>query len=162
MGDPASAKAALRREMRAVRLALDDHAGRSDAIWSFVDRLRPVRSATTIMAFDSIRGEPLTASFIERHRSIGQTVRLPEDIPPPDPADMDVVLVPATALTLFGDRLGQGGGWYDRFLVGIGPECTTVGVCFYEQLVDELPTETHDIPLDVVVTERGAHWAEGR
>ncbi len=152
----------MRREMRAVRLALDDPVGRSDAIWGFVDQLEPVRAAATIMAFDSIRGEPITAPFIERHRSMGQIVRLPEDVPPPDPADVDVVLVPATALTSSGDRLGQGGGWYDRFLVGRRPDCTTVGVCFHAQLVDELPTEPHDITLDVVVTERGAHWVGGR
>lgn len=143
--------------MRAVRRSLDDHAGRSDAIWSAVDDLESVRTAGTIMAFASIHGEPLTASFIERHRSMGQSVLLPEDVPPPDPSVVDVVLVPAVALTLGGDRLGQGGGWYDRFLAEVGAGCTTIGVCFAVQLVDDLPIECHDVRLDVVVTERGVH-----
>jgi 5-formyltetrahydrofolate cyclo-ligase len=148
--------------MRAVRRALDDHPGRSDAIWTAVDELDEVRTASTIMAFTSIHGEPLTAGFIERHRSMGQTVALPEDAPPPDPASVDVVLVPATALTPHGDRLGQGGGWYDRFLADVDPGCTKIGVCFDAQLVEELPTEPHDVRLDVVVTELGAHRTDGR
>jgi 5-formyltetrahydrofolate cyclo-ligase len=81
-------------------------------------------------------------------------VHLPEDEPPPDPRSIDVVIVPGTAFTAAGDRLGQGGGWYDRFLARVRPDCVTIGVGFAPQLVSELPVEDHDIRLDLVVTDR--------
>ena len=59
-------------------------------------------------------------------------VAVPED--DVDPAWPDVVIVPGLAFTSTGRRLGQGGGWYDRFLVGVRDDCVTVGVCFHEQL----------------------------
>jgi 5-formyltetrahydrofolate cyclo-ligase len=68
-----------------------------------------------------------------------------------------VVIVPGVAFTRDGDRLGQGGGWYDRFLAGVRPDCTVIGVCFDEQLVDQLPTEPHDVSLACVVTPTTIH-----
>ena len=65
------------------------------------------------------------------------------------------MIVPGLAFTSAGDRLGQGGGWYDRFLADVRPECRTIGVGFVEQIVDALPVEDHDIRLDHVVTESG-------
>lgn len=67
-----------------------------------------------------------------------------------------VLLVPALAATPLGDRLGQGGGYYDRLLSALsatdrgGP----LRVCLVgpDELVDELPRESHDEPVDVVVT----------
>ena len=85
----------------------------------------------------------------------GKTVALPEDDPPPDPATVDVVIVPGLAFTVAGDRLGQGGGWYDRFLPRTRPGCTTIGVGFEPQLVESIPTEPHDVRLDVVITDAG-------
>ncbi len=87
-------------------------------------------------------------------------VAVPEsDVEPTWP---DLVIVPGLAFTADGGRLGQGGGWYDRFLSRIRPDCTTVGVCFVEQLLDALPTEPHDIAVDHVVTEHGLAGGAGR
>lgn len=155
-------KAALRTEMRAVRRALSDQDLRSEAIWRQVESLDAVRSSNVVMAFDSVPGEPLTARFVARRRAAGQLVVMPEDEPPPDAAQVDVVLVPGIAFTIEGDRLGQGGGWYDRFLAGVDSNCTTIGVGFEIQIVDALPTEAHDITLDAIVTERRTHWVANR
>ena len=46
-----------------------------------------------------------------------------------------------------------GGGWYDRLLPGLRPDCLTVGVGFDIQLRPELPTERHDVGVQCVVTE---------
>ena len=59
------------------------------------------------------------------------------------------------AFTAAGDRLGQGGGWYDRFLSACAADCAAIGVCFAEQVVDSLPVEVHDVTMDHVVTDRG-------
>lgn len=73
-----------------------------------------------------------------------------------DPSVLDVVVVPGLAFTTSGLRLGQGGGHYDRFLARLRPDCITVGVGFAEQLVDAIPTEPHDVRLDLVVTDSPA------
>ena len=148
-------KKALRRQMRELRRGLPDLEDRSQRLWSFVQALPEVVEARVVMAFDSVRGEPITAPFITWCRLHGKTVMLPEDEPPPDPTHVDVVIVPGTAFTPGGDRLGQGGGWYDRFLPQVRPSCRTIGVCFDVQLVGELPVEPHDVQLDLVVTDAG-------
>ena len=60
---------------------------------------------------------------------------------------------PGLAFTADGRRLGQGGGHYDRFLPRLRAGCVTIGAAFAEQLVDDLPTEPHDVRLDLVVTD---------
>lgn len=103
------------------------------------------------MAFDSIPGEPETAEFVLWCRERGITVVMPEE--DPDPTSLDVVVVPGVAFTTAGERLGQGGGWYDRYLPRLRSTCLTVGVGFAEQVVDSLPTEAHDVMLDSVITD---------
>jgi 5-formyltetrahydrofolate cyclo-ligase len=106
------------------------------------------------MVFTSIPGEPDTAPFIAWCVERGKRIVVPED--QPDPTSVDVVIVPGVAFTPDGARLGQGGGWYDRFLTAVRPDCTTIGVGFDAQVVHDLPTEPHDIRLDCIVTESGA------
>jgi 5-formyltetrahydrofolate cyclo-ligase len=155
MTDVTGAKRELRRTMRAMRRALPHQAVLSERLWSHARALPEVVGATTVMVFDSVPGEPITAPFIEWCRSQGKTVAIPEDDPPIDPMAVDVVIVPGLAFTRAGDRLGQGGGWYDRFLPRIRPDCATVGVGFQRQLVEVLPTEEHDVALSIVVSEVG-------
>ena len=70
-------------------------------------------------------------------------------------SEIGVVLVPGVAFTKTGLRIGRGGGFYDRFLarlLGLGEARPVfVGVCFSEQIVDDLPCEAHDVPMDLVV-----------
>ena len=69
--------------------------------------------------------------------------------PAVDPSIIDLVIVPGVAFTLDGGRLGHGKAYYDRFLPLA--RAVTIGACFDEQLVDELPMEPHDVRLDRVV-----------
>lgn len=69
-----------------------------------------------------------------------------------DPHEIELVLVPGTAFDEACGRLGMGGGFYDRLLTRLGPEALAVGLAFDEQLVAEVPAETHDVPLSAVVT----------
>ncbi len=70
--------------------------------------------------------------------------------PPVDLATIDVILVPGVAFDREGIRLGYGGGFYDRLLAEL--DRPTLGLCFADLHVDELPREPHDQPVDVVVT----------
>ncbi len=69
------------------------------------------------------------------------------------PAELDAVLVPALAFDRRGHRLGRGGGFYDRFLGALPPRVTTIGIAFSVQLLNAIPTDPHDRPVDVIVTE---------
>ena len=65
-----------------------------------------------------------------------------------DPAAL--VLMPGLAFTENGDRMGYGGGFYDKFLAK-EPDHPTVALCYGFQMVDALPTEEYDIPVDCVL-----------
>jgi len=72
----------------------------------------------------------------------------------PWPVEMiDLIITPAMAFDRKGNRLGRGGGFYDRFLAAPGMEATTCGLAFSEQLVDELPVNKHDYAVDMLVTD---------
>jgi len=71
----------------------------------------------------------------------------------------DVVIVPGVGFTRAGDRLGRGGGHYDRLLAHCA--AASIGVAFDIQLVGELPTEPHDRGVDLVVTP-GGMWRRAR
>jgi len=77
----------------------------------------------------------------------------PPDAPRADPADIDLVIVPGACFDEGGNRLGYGGGYYDRFLPRAG-RAATVGVAFEAQVVPAVPPAEHDVPLGAVVTER--------
>lgn len=65
----------------------------------------------------------------------------------------DVVVAPALAVNARGQRLGQGGGYYDRALAAIDRDRTTVVVTvFDDEVIGDLPVEPHDLGGHVVVT----------
>ncbi len=74
----------------------------------------------------------------------------------PVPIDLiDLVIVPGIGFTPTGLRIGRGLGFYDRFLAQpdfIGRSC---GMAFEEQVIEDLPTLDHDVPLSMLVSERG-------
>ena len=71
---------------------------------------------------------------------------------------LSILLVPIVGIDREGYRLGQAGGYYDATLSAMKHrlQAKTIGVGFACQLVDRLPHEAHDIPLDGFVSERGA------
>lgn len=76
-------------------------------------------------------------------------------LPQASPETIDVVVVPGSVFDRSGARMGYGGGFYDSFLPRLRPDTPRVALAFDLQLVDEAPEEHHDLPVDVVVTERG-------
>lgn len=64
---------------------------------------------------------------------------------------IDVVVVPGMAFDKEGHRLGRGKGYYDRFLAKIR-NTYKIGLCFPWQLVDNVPTDEHDILMDEIMT----------
>jgi 5-formyltetrahydrofolate cyclo-ligase len=64
-----------------------------------------------------------------------------------------LIIVPAIALDLKGNRIGRGKGYYDKFLKSIAdnPHVTTVAVVPSFAIFDAVPTEAHDVPIDDVL-----------
>ena len=73
------------------------------------------------------------------------------DAPEGDP---DILLVPLLAFDKHCNRLGYGGGYYDRTIAARTP-IRTIGCAYALQEVDAVPVLPHDAPLDAVATERG-------
>lgn len=72
-----------------------------------------------------------------------------------DPETIDLVLVPGVALGKDGYRVGYGGGYYDRFLAKLDSSVPKIALGFDLQVVDQVPTEHFDIPVDLILTEKG-------
>ena len=69
-------------------------------------------------------------------------------------ARADAVLVPALAVDPAGRRLGRGGGSYDRALARVGPLVPLIALLYDDELVEDVPTAPHDIPVRAAVTPR--------
>jgi 5-formyltetrahydrofolate cyclo-ligase len=70
---------------------------------------------------------------------------------------IDAFLVPGLLFGRAGERLGRGGGHYDRALAGARPDAPRIGLCYAHRLVSELPVEEWDVSMDVIVTDREVH-----
>jgi len=82
-------------------------------------------------------------------------IREPVDADIVEPQKVSAWIVPGLAFTRGGKRLGYGGGWYDRFLA-VAPEgAVKIGVAYSFQIIGDLPSEPHDVPLTDVVDEKG-------
>ena len=141
-----------------------------------------VRRAATVAAYVSLGSEPGTGALLDALSALGKRVILPVVLPDLDldwgtwrgptalaPARMgllepvdrlgldavataDVVVVPGLAVSRTGERLGQGGGSYDRAL-GRVPVGTPVVICLYDDEVGlDVPVDHHDRPVTAAAT----------
>lgn len=75
---------------------------------------------------------------------------------------VDLILVPGLAFDRSGRRLGRGKGYYDRLLAERRNDCLAVGVTTGQRLIDQVPTEHHDVAVEFVVTEAGLRPVDRR
>ena len=67
--------------------------------------------------------------------------------------NIDLIIVPGIAFDNKCNRLGRGGGFYDRFLNPENCSAFTIGLAFAGQILDDLPIDIHDKPVNAVITE---------
>lgn len=77
-----------------------------------------------------------------------------EFIRPTSPDLIDLIIVPGIAFDPEGYRVGYGGGYYDRFLSKIRSTVPKVSIAFHLQLIDKVPKDHFDIPVDYIFTEK--------
>ena len=143
------------------------------------------RQAKTIHIFISKTDEPDTSPIIESAWESGKTVAVPcvipesfelfhsqlksfEDLssgalgvlePSPEgriamnPESFDLVIIPGVAFDRQGGRLGYGKGYYDRFLEQTA--AFRLALAFNFQVLEKVPTEKHDVPMNGILTESG-------
>lgn len=64
---------------------------------------------------------------------------------------IDLIIVPGVAFDSKGNRLGYGKGYYDKYLNN--KDIYKIGVCFNEQVIDNLPIDKHDIKMNLIITD---------
>jgi 5-formyltetrahydrofolate cyclo-ligase len=107
-------------------------------------------------------GRERAAMAMVRVRDLSELVAGAHGVPEP-PADGEIVapsdlagaliVVPGVAFGPQGQRLGRGGGHYDRFIAALPDEAITVGLAYSFQLLDGVPQESHDRRLHYIITE---------
>lgn len=169
----------IRRKVKSLRIMLSESERRSAAadVFSRLEQTAAFLLAEKILMYHSLPDELFTHDFLgkwaSRKRFYLPRVNgvnleiLPYDesrlelgsfhIEEPtgndtvDPSEIELVVVPAVAYDRKGNRLGRGKGFYDRLLKTT--KATKVGVGFEFQLVEELPTEPHDVAMDIIITQ---------
>lgn len=68
--------------------------------------------------------------------------------------DVDLVIIPGAGFDASGNRIGYGGGYYDRLLSGLQKHIPVIAPAYEEQIVDSLLSEPHDIRVGMIVTDR--------
>ena len=68
--------------------------------------------------------------------------------------DVDAVIVPGAAFDLSGNRIGYGGGFYDRLLAGMQRTIPIIAPAYEEQVIDAVPADQHDKKVSIIVTDR--------
>jgi 5-formyltetrahydrofolate cyclo-ligase len=163
------------------RVPLPDLAGVAEALADHLLADPAVRRAATVTAYVSVGREPGTSVLLDRLVAAGKRVLLPVVLPDLDldwavhdgglsPATMglleptgarlgpgavagaDVLLLPGLAASYDGQRLGKGGGCYDRALARVPVGTPTIVLLHDGELGLDVPTEPHDRPVTHAVT----------
>ena len=178
-----AAKAKLRQTQRATRAnrSLDDQRRASEAVIRHLVAQLQGQNHLKVAAFMAVRGELDLASLREALPLLGWYIPKVVERDGPllfgrwDPASLvtgafgileprgdlvgvdtlDVVLAPGLAFTREGDRLGMGGGFYDRTLNGYGGR--VIGVAYEEEVLVTVPSGAHDRRVDSLVSPSGWH-----
>lgn len=185
--DPSAVKAAARAEARARRRSLDrpDPTALADRTLALLEELPGPRRVTCYASYGT---EPATDELRSRLSASGFEVLLPRvdgerlewvldsprttvssmgiEEPSGDAVDLlplRALLIPALAATPEGDRLGKGGGYYDRVLAGLGDDAPLIVALLGDgDVVGNVPVEAHDRQVDVIVTPTQTMRCTGR
>ena len=96
---------------------------------------------------------PIEICSVVDIREARMGIREPVKGTPVPMSDIDLVILPGLAFDPFGNRLGRGKGFYDRFLAHKDYGAVSCALAMEEQFVESVPTGPHDMPIDILVTD---------
>ena len=120
------------------------------------DEIKNINSYQTIKSKNEVDVRRLLNFLNSKHPDLQidineSKISEPQNIP--EGKTYDLVIVPLVAFDRQGNRLGYGGGYYDRFLAG-NSYGQAIGLAYSFQEVESLPVEEHDQKLDLIITEK--------
>ena len=75
-----------------------------------------------------------------------------------DPSEIDLVIVPGAGFDLQGNRLGYGGGYYDRFFMLVNPSTPRIAIAFECQIIAQVPVDKYDAKMTMLITENEVYY----
>jgi len=139
--------------------AIACYANRADEP-STLEVRRALKQAGARVLLPRIEGEDLVWCLDDDSTMATNSLGIDEPVGEPIDEQPAAWIIPALAIDESGFRLGQGGGFYDRALQdlpddGRGP---IIALVFEDEIVQAVPREDHDIPVDIVVTPERVRW----
>ncbi len=130
-------------------VALFSPLGYEPDIWPLVESL----AGTVSVVLPRVEGDVMNFYVYDRSSmAVGSFgINEPQSDVKVEACEIDAVVVPGLAFTVDGARMGRGKGFYDKYLSQSDFAALKIGVCYREQLVPHIPTEPHDVPMDVVI-----------
>ncbi len=112
----------------------------------------------------AVRGECLSLHEIKTLEELKpgfMGIHEPKDCSKPVPLGaVELAIVPGLAFDEDGNRLGRGRGMFDRLFKGAG--CFRIALAFDFQVLESIPSEPHDVPVELIITERRVIRTSGR
>jgi len=68
--------------------------------------------------------------------------------------EVDLIIVPGVCFDIYGNRIGYGGGYYDIILSEKKTNSPVIALSYEEQIVQKIPSEPHDIKVDIIITDQ--------
>lgn len=99
---------------------------------------------------------PMEISSLEELYKTSRGLFEPKTQKPIMTSELDLVIVPGVAFDKAGGRIGRGKGFYDTLLKKTSTKVPLIGLCFEENLEKSIQCESHDIKMDIVVTDEQA------
>lgn len=182
----------IRKTVLQCRKTINSHAYRilSGKIQSFFLKSDLYHKSRSIMLYVPINNEPDTNKIVSIAQKDNKIILLPSiiddkiypavyrigmflkdgkyNIKEPDQRELypieniDTVIVPGISFDHYGNRLGYGKGYYDRFLSRLDKHTIKVGLIFTKCIIESLPIDPWDIPVDVIISEAGFQTKEQR
>lgn len=157
---------------------------KSNAVQKLVEELPEFKNAKCIMLYYGVNNEVETKALIEKALTLGKRVALPatnfekramvpreinsiEELAKTkqglfepktqkfiETKEIDLIIIPGVAFDKSGSRIGRGMGFYDSLLRKTSTKIPLIGLCFEENLEEHIPIESHDVKMNIVITDK--------
>ena len=170
-------KKELRREILYLRDNLEDRYNKSMIIKDKLLNLDVYKNSKVIALYSSMKSEVDTKELIKESQELGKKILLPRIINKnkmifieinndtvyeknsfgvmepigEEESNIDLIICPGVAFDKNNNRLGYGRAYYDKYLAK--HDIFKIGICYKEQIVDNIDIDEHDIKMDLIITD---------